>query len=620
MLSMSCRFHACTKRSGLAQQEPSASSKRQTQDWTELAPRIVVFGVGGAGGNAVDNMISAELSGVEFVAANTDAQALARSKASHRIQLGGHITQGLGAGAQPAVGREAAEASLEDIRAALDGAHMAFITAGMGGGTGTGAAPVIARAAREQGLLVVAVVTRPFDFEGAKRMRIAKEGIAELEQEVDTLIVIPNQNLFRIANDKTTVVEAFQLADEVLHSGVRGVTDLMTRPGLINLDFADVRTVMNEMGKAMMGTGEASGDRRALEAAHAAISNPLLDDVTLRGAKAVLINITGGPDMTLFEVDQATNEIRSEVDPDANIIVGSAFDDAMEGQIRVSVVATGIDDNGEYAARARTATVASPVAQPTGREAAPTSGVVAPAMGEQPNAPPPVETAEPRDADDWQAQRSEVIEAEASNIEEHAAPSQESVAEQPLHVEDEALPEEYQPLGQRTRWQEEAPVAEELRNYDAPPSSSQPRDSRAERQDDRWRAAPPSPSRDEDYDAPARHEPSSGRRFHPPGESEPDTHSARHDAEPEPRAPRREPVFRERAPEKDNESRPLIPFSLFGNRRRKRPEPEPERSARRTEDAHRDDRPAQDAVEDDTFGHDDLEIPAFLRRQNVRER
>jgi cell division protein FtsZ len=310
---------------------------------TELSPRIVVFGVGGAGGNAVNNMIDSDLQGVEFVVANTDAQALARSKAERRIQIGLNTTQGLGAGATPQVGMAAAEESQSEILDHLQDANMVFITAGMGGGTGTGAAPVIARTAKEQGILTVAVVTRPFQFEGPRRMRMADAGIAELQKYVDTLIIIPNQNLFRVANDKTTFHQAFQLADQVLHSGVRGVTDLMVMPGLINLDFADVRSVMGEMGKAMMGTGEASGERRALEAATKAINNPLLEDMSLKGARGVLINITGGYDMTLFELDEAANHIRQEVDPDANIIVGSTFDETLEGVMRVSVVATGIE-------------------------------------------------------------------------------------------------------------------------------------------------------------------------------------------------------------------------------------------------------------------------------------
>lgn len=310
----------------------------------ELKPRILVFGVGGAGGNAVNNMIDARLQGVEFIVANTDAQALLRAKTEHRIQLGISITEGLGAGARPEVGSAAAQESIPEIVELLDGAHMVFVAAGMGGGTGTGAAPVIARAARDRGILTIAVVTKPFHFEGQRRMILAEAGVQELRRHVDTLIVIPNQNLFRIANERTTFAEAFQMADQVLYSGVRGVTDLMVMPGLINLDFADVRTVMAEMGTAMMGTGEADGANRALDAAHGAITNPLLDIVSMKGARGVLINITGGFDMTLYEVDAAANEIRAEVDPNANIILGSTFDETMEGRMRVSVVATGIDD------------------------------------------------------------------------------------------------------------------------------------------------------------------------------------------------------------------------------------------------------------------------------------
>ena len=311
---------------------------------TELKPRIVVFGVGGAGGNAVNNMIDAGLEGVEFVVANTDAQHLSFAKTDRRIQLGETITQGLGAGAHPEVGMNAAEESADEIHAHLEGAHMVFITAGMGGGTGTGAAPIIAKCARDRGILTVGVVTKPFTFEGRHRMRLADAGIAELQRYVDTLIVIPNQNLFRVANERTTFADAFGMADQVLHSGVRSITDLMILPGLINLDFADVRAVMSEMGKAMMGTGEASGDDRALMAAQNAIANPLLDETSLKGAKAVLVNITGGLDMTLLEVDEAANAISAEVDGDANIIFGAAFDPALDGKIRVSVVATGMDE------------------------------------------------------------------------------------------------------------------------------------------------------------------------------------------------------------------------------------------------------------------------------------
>ncbi len=309
----------------------------------ELRPRISVIGVGGAGGNAVANMISADVQGVDFIVANTDAQALNTSSADRRIQLGLKITQGLGAGSRPEIGRAAAEESFEEITAALEGAHMCFLAAGMGGGTGTGAAPVIAKAARDKGILTVGVVTKPFAFEGARRSRSADSGIEELQQHVDTLIVIPNQNLFRLANSDTTFKEAFEMADEVLQQGVRGITDLMVMPGLINLDFADVRSVMGEMGKAMMGTGEASGDNRAIEAAEKAISNPLLDGVSMKGAKGVIISITGGEDMRLMEVDEAASHIKELVDPDANIIWGSAFNNDLDGKIRVSVVATGIE-------------------------------------------------------------------------------------------------------------------------------------------------------------------------------------------------------------------------------------------------------------------------------------
>ena len=309
----------------------------------ELKPRITVFGVGGAGGNAVNNMIEKQLDGVDFVVANTDAQALQQSHSSARVQLGVKVTEGLGAGARPTVGAAAAEESIEQIVDHLAGAHMCFITAGMGGGTGTGAAPIIAQAARELGVLTVGVVTKPFQFEGAKRMRQAEDGVESLQRVVDTLIIIPNQNLFRLANEKTTFTEAFSMADDVLYQGVKGVTDLMVRPGLINLDFADVRAVMDEMGKAMMGTGEAEGEDRAIQAAEKAIANPLLDEISLKGAKGVLINITGAHDLTLFELDEAANRIREEVDPEANIIVGSTLDTAMEGGMRVSVVATGID-------------------------------------------------------------------------------------------------------------------------------------------------------------------------------------------------------------------------------------------------------------------------------------
>ncbi|MEM9582717.1 MAG: cell division protein FtsZ [Pseudomonadota bacterium] len=343
----------------------------------ELKPRITVFGVGGAGGNAVNNMIEKELDGVEFVTANTDAQALQHSKAPSKIQMGVKVTEGLGAGARPSVGASAAEETIEEIVDHLAGAHMCFITAGMGGGTGTGAAPIIAQAARELGVLTVGVVTKPFQFEGGKRMKQADDGIDELQKVVDTLIIIPNQNLFRLANEKTTFTEAFSMADDVLYQGVKGVTDLMVRPGLINLDFADVRAVMDEMGKAMMGTGEAEGEDRAIQAAEKAIANPLLDEISLRGAKGVLINITGAHDLTLFELDEAANRIREEVDPEANIIVGSTLDTTMEGAMRVSVVATGIEASEELLAQpVPRRSLAAPLSQERSAEPAP---VAAPA-------------------------------------------------------------------------------------------------------------------------------------------------------------------------------------------------------------------------------------------------
>ena len=327
----------------------------------ELKPRIVVIGVGGAGGNAVDNMIEANLQGVEFYVANTDAQAMLRSKTENRIQLGLETTMGLGAGARPEVGAASAEESMDEINELLDGAHMVFIAAGMGGGTGTGAAPVIAKAAHDRGILTIGVVTKPFGFEGTHRLRTAEDGLEKMNEAVDTLIVVPNQNLFRVANERTTFAEAFRMADDVLYCGVRGITDLMVMPGLINLDFADVRTIMKGMGSAMMGMGEGEGEGRALEAARAAIDNPLLDDVSMKGARGVLINITGGYDMTLFELDEAANEIRREIDQNANIILGSTFDPELEGRVRVSVVAAGLGDE-EVAEVPLTETVAPVIA------------------------------------------------------------------------------------------------------------------------------------------------------------------------------------------------------------------------------------------------------------------
>ena len=373
----------------------------------DLKPRITVFGVGGAGGNAVNNMIEKELDGVEFVVANTDAQALQQGKAPAKIQMGVKVTEGLGAGARASVGAAAAEETIEEIVDHLAGAHMCFITAGMGGGTGTGAAPIIAQAARELGVLTVGVVTKPFQFEGGKRMKQAEEGVENLQKVVDTLIIIPNQNLFRLANEKTTFTEAFSMADDVLYQGVKGVTDLMVRPGLINLDFADVRAVMDEMGKAMMGTGEGEGEDRAIQAAEKAIANPLLDEISLRGAKGVLINITGSHDLTLFELDEAANRIREEVDPEANIIVGSTLDTTMEGKMRVSVVATGIEASEELLAHpVARRSLANPLPleraeaapQPMPQEAAaPQPAYAAPAepAAAQAPAPAPAAVAEP---------------------------------------------------------------------------------------------------------------------------------------------------------------------------------------------------------------------------------
>ncbi|WP_099556886.1 cell division protein FtsZ [Hartmannibacter diazotrophicus] len=359
-------------------------------DLTELKPRITVFGVGGAGGNAVNNMINAGLQGVDFVVANTDAQALTASRAERIIQMGVAVTEGLGAGSQPEVGRAAAEEVIDEINDHLAGSHMVFITAGMGGGTGTGAAPVVARAAREHGILTVGVVTKPFQFEGQRRMRLADAGIEELQANVDTLICIPNQNLFRIANERTTFADAFAMADQVLYSGVACITDLMVKEGLINLDFADVRSVMRGMGKAMMGTGEASGDRRAIQAAEAAIANPLLDEVSMKGSKGLLISITGGKDLTLFEVDEAATRIREEVDQDANIILGATFDDELEGVIRVSVVATGIDQEASQLIRnadARTADANNRLNQARGGSASPAAAAIADIRTTKPAAP-----------------------------------------------------------------------------------------------------------------------------------------------------------------------------------------------------------------------------------------
>jgi cell division protein FtsZ len=400
----------------------------QKPDITELKPRITVFGVGGGGGNAVNNMITAGLEGVDFVVANTDAQALTMSKAERIIQMGVQVTEGLGAGSQPEVGRAAAEECLDEIMDHLSSTHMCFVTAGMGGGTGTGAAPVVAQAARSKGILTVGVVTKPFHFEGGRRMRLAEQGIQELQKSVDTLIVIPNQNLFRIANDKTTFADAFAMADQVLYSGVACITDLMVKEGLINLDFADVRSVMREMGRAMMGTGEASGQGRAMQAAEAAIANPLLDETSMKGAQGLLISITGGRDLTLFEVDEAATRIREEVDPDANIILGATFDEALEGVIRVSVVATGIDramaENELRAAEMRAAQ--RPLIRPSAAVAS-APAAQQPAMAQAPRVAPVDPVAETIRQAEAQMERELSIPAPQA-----AAPAPQPVAPQPV--------------------------------------------------------------------------------------------------------------------------------------------------------------------------------------------
>ena len=463
---------------------------------TELKPRITVFGTGGAGGNAVNNMIECGLEGVEFVVANTDAQALAQSAAERRIQMGAALTEGLGAGSQPQIGAAAAEEALPEIIDHLSGAHMVFITAGMGGGTGTGAAPVIARASKEQGILTVGVVTKPFHFEGQRRMETADRGIDMLAQHVDTLIVIPNQNLFRVANEKTTFADAFAMADQVLFSGVAGITDLMIKEGLINLDFADVRAVMSEMGKAMMGTGEGSGEKRAVESAEAAISNPLLDDVSMRGARGLLISITGGSDLTLYEVDEAATRIREEVDPEANIILGATFDDSLEGVMRVSVVATGIANEtiGEHpvyhhtpAATSYYATEAEPTDyQDTAAESAYATAPASDPVAEEPApAPIPAPTPSPAlepEAEAMIAQETEVsIErapvAEAAPEPVHQQPAEPQVqsyyAQTTQTAEIEAKPqvarmpevEDFPPIAQRAIAAKKGQVVEDLANH-----------------------------------------------------------------------------------------------------------------------------------------------------------
>lgn len=427
--------------------------KLQKPDITELKPRITVFGVGGGGGNAVNNMITAGLEGVDFVVANTDAQALMMSKAERIIQMGVQVTEGLGAGSQPEVGRAAAEECLDEIMDHLSSTHMCFVTAGMGGGTGTGAAPVVAQAARSKGILTVGVVTKPFHFEGGRRMRLAEQGIQELQKSVDTLIIIPNQNLFRIANDKTTFADAFAMADQVLYSGVACITDLMVKEGLINLDFADVRSVMREMGRAMMGTGEASGEGRAMQAAEAAIANPLLDETSMKGAQGLLISITGGRDLTLFEVDEAASRIREEVDPDANIILGATFDEALEGVIRVSVVATGIDraHNANDLRGADLRAAQKPIIRPSAA-VAPAPAAVQPAIMQAPRTVPIDPVAETIRQAEAQMERELSI-----SVPQAAAPvSQPAPAPQPAPVAAAPAADEFRP--QSRLFQAAAPV------------------------------------------------------------------------------------------------------------------------------------------------------------------
>ncbi len=527
----------------------------------ELKPRITVFGVGGAGGNAVNNMIEKQLDGVDFVVANTDAQALQQSQSSSRVQLGVKVTEGLGAGARASVGAAAAEESIEQIVDYLAGAHMCFITAGMGGGTGTGAAPIIAQAARELGVLTVGVVTKPFQFEGAKRMRQAEDGVEALQKVVDTLIIIPNQNLFRLANEKTTFTEAFSMADDVLYQGVKGVTDLMVRPGLINLDFADVRAVMDEMGKAMMGTGEAEGEDRAIQAAEKAIANPLLDEISLKGAKGVLINITGSHDLTLFELDEAANRIREEVDPEANIIVGSTLDTEIQGGMRVSVVATGIDAN----------EVQSEIPVPRRSMSAPLTRSVS-AEEETVHEEAPEVAAE-------------TFDAEPQHVEAEREPSLFEAVDEPAH-EDAMF---------------EAQPREELSDDGLPPPAYQPAvpefEPRTEAMDQPAESfvAPKAP-------APGSPSPEALQRLQAAVQNVPASHQAR----PQPPA--------EPQPEEQAHDRPRFGFNrlidrMTGHAADTPPQPERQQPTMRQHDATA---PAQEEADPE---QDRIEIPAFLRRQ-----
>jgi cell division protein FtsZ len=559
----------------------------------ELKPHIMVAGVGGAGGNAVNNMIVSGLLGVEFIVANTDAQALASSKAERIIQMGLQVTEGLGAGSQPEVGRAAAEEAIEEIRDHLSGAHMIFVTAGMGGGTGTGAAPVIARAARDMGILTVGVVTKPFQFEGARRMRIAEIGIAELQKSVDTLIIIPNQNLFRIANEKTTFADAFAMADQVLYSGVACITDLMVKEGLINLDFADVRAIMREMGKAMMGTGEASGEKRAILAAEAAIANPLLDEVSMKGARGLLISITGGNDLTLYEVDEAASRIRQEVDEDANIILGATFDQSLDGIVRVSVVATGIDQPlsvaeptaaemriAEVTSRLRAQTAARPIdaAQPRQQGLQPESHV--------------------QDYDPRYQERG--LHAPAQHFTGSSAG-----AEQGVHVQELAPQSRHyaDPAQQGVRSNE---------HYDAGPFVPPPPDSPMVR--------PQRMPQIDDLPLPAQNQIRAHR-----GELAPEEHPeakrrsllerlasfglSRHDAAAQPSAPRGHAQARLPAPAQSQRQQPNSIHAEYGKRAQH--PPAPQRPPQPPVDAH-----GRAAYQTRAFEEDQLEIPAFLRRQS----
>lgn len=554
----------------------------------ELKPHIMVAGVGGAGGNAVNNMIVSGLAGVEFIVANTDAQALASAKAERIIQMGLQVTEGLGAGSQPEVGRAAAEEAIEEIRDHLSGAHMVFVTAGMGGGTGTGAAPVIARTARDMGILTVGVVTKPFQFEGARRMRVAESGITELQKAVDTLIVIPNQNLFRIANEKTTFADAFAMADQVLYSGVACITDLMVKEGLINLDFADVRAIMREMGKAMMGTGEASGEKRAILAAEAAIANPLLDEVSMKGARGLLISITGGNDLTLYEVDEAASRIRQEVDEDANIILGATFDQNLEGVVRVSVVATGID---QAVSLAEPSAAEARIAEVTSRLRAQT-------------APRPVETGQSR----YQAAQPETLPGEYdARYEDRALPAQQAAGEHGVRLQEVApAPRHYMEQPQHAMPQND--------HYDAgpfvPPAPDSPviRPQRMPQIDDL-----PLPAQNQiraQRGELAAHHPETKRRSLL--EKLASFGISRHESESRSTAqePRRLPARPPAPPPAPRMPEATPIHAEYGGKRAQHP-PAPQRALQPSPGtAGRSIHPAR------SFDEDQLEIPAFLRRQS----